>query len=104
MEYNDYEIYIKSTSIGVREVQSLSGDYVFIGVDNENYSIHIKNNNQDYRIWASLHIDGMPAMLDGWGKLATPNSSLYWDGFQIDSNTIREFVFVENEKDLAAGK
>ncbi|HOR83000.1 MAG TPA: hypothetical protein PLF32_10160 [Bacteroidales bacterium] len=102
MKVKDYEIYIKSSSPEVREVKTLSGGYAFIGVDGENYSIHIKNNNSDYRIWASLHIDGVPAMLDGWGRLAEPNNTLFWDGFQIDENTEREFVFVANDRDSVA--
>ena len=102
MKFKDYAITIKSSCPEVKEVETLSGEYAFIGVLHENYSIHIKNNNPDYRIWASLHIDGVPAMLDGWGLLAEPNSSLYWDGFRIDENTVREFVFVDNEKDSDA--
>ncbi len=102
MIVKDYEIYIKSPSQEIKEVKTLTGDYAFTGVDGENYSIHIKNNNPDYRIWASLHIDGVPAMLDGWGRVAKPNNSLSWDGFQIDANTEREFVFVANNEDSAA--
>ena len=102
MKVKDYEIYIESSSPEVREEKTLSGGYAFIGVDGENYSIHIKNNNSEYRIWASLHIDGVLAMLDGWGRLAEPNNSLSWDGFQIDENTEREFVFVANDRDSVA--
>ena len=102
MKFKDYEICIKSPSQDVREVELSTVGCAFVGVVGERYSIHIENNNCDYRIWTSLHIDGVPVMLDGWGLIANPNCSLSWDGFQIDANTEREFVFVENLEDSIA--
>lgn len=98
MVTNNYEIIIKSPHPDVREVINEKGTF-WVGVPGETYTVKIKNNDSDYRIWASLHVDGVDVMdKKGWGLIAEPNSSLSWDGFRMDQNTVREFVFLDDPK------
>jgi hypothetical protein len=102
MKLKDYEINIISSSSDVKEIELENGTKAFTAVSGEKYAIRIYNNNSDYRIWATLHIDGIPVMKEGWGLIAKTDGYLTWEGYEIDDHTEREFMFVDKETKTAA--
>ena len=103
MKLGNYEITIRSDNPEVQEMAGLDGP-VWIGFLGATYSVQIRNYDQNYRIWAQMYIDGNPVMRDGWGRLAEPESSLKWVGFQIDDTNVREFIFSEDSNEVAEGR
>ncbi len=103
MQIGNYEIMIISDNPGVHEVDTANGP-VWVGVPAANYRVRIKNNDADYRIFAHIFIDGQEVMESRWGLLAKPGGKLTWDGWRIDDNTVREFVFTEDDIDSVAAQ
>lgn len=97
---DDYEVLIQSDNPEVREINTKTGT-LWIGVPNATYTIKIKNNNPDYRIFTSACIDGVEVM-EGWGLLVKPLKSVVWDGYRIDDDHVHEFKFVEDPNESVA--